>query len=85
MPINRQFPGLNIFQNTETFSLPTIPLPSPLPFLFSLLPFLPSFFVFEKNLFVRWDPLIAQLVKNPPAMKEMLVQFLGREDLLEKE
>ena len=43
-PISRQFPGLNIFQNMETFSLPTIPLPSPLPFLFSLLPFLSSFF-----------------------------------------
>ena len=28
--------------------------------------------------------LIAQLVKNPPAMWETLVQFLGREDLLEK-
>ena len=28
--------------------------------------------------------LIAQLVKNLPAMKETLVQFLGREDLLEK-
>ena len=29
--------------------------------------------------------LIAQLVKNPPAMQETWVQFLGREDLLEKE
>ena len=28
--------------------------------------------------------LIAQLVKNPPAMQETPVQFLGREDLLEK-
>ena len=28
--------------------------------------------------------LIAQLVKNPPAMQEILVQFLGQEDLLEK-
>ena len=28
--------------------------------------------------------LIAQLVKNPPAMQETLVQFLGREDPLEK-
>ena len=28
--------------------------------------------------------LIAQLVKNPPAMQETLVQFLGGEDLLEK-
>ena len=28
--------------------------------------------------------LIAQLVKDLPAMQETLVQFLGREDLLEK-
>ena len=28
--------------------------------------------------------LIAQLVKNLPAMQENLVQFLGEEDLLEK-
>ena len=27
---------------------------------------------------------IAQLVKNPPAIQETLVQFLGREDPLEK-
>ena len=29
--------------------------------------------------------LIAQLVKNPPAMQETLVQFLDPEDPLEKE
>ena len=29
--------------------------------------------------------LIAQLVKNLPAMQETPVQFLGQEDLLEKE
>ena len=28
--------------------------------------------------------LIAQLVKNPPAMQETSVQFLGQKDLLEK-
>ena len=28
--------------------------------------------------------LIAQLVKNLPAIQETLVQFLGQEDLLEK-
>ena len=28
--------------------------------------------------------MIAQLVKNPPAMQETLVQFLGQEDLLEQ-
>ena len=31
-----------------------------------------------------WASLIAQLVKNPPAMQETPVQFLGWEDLLEK-
>ena len=27
--------------------------------------------------------LVAQLVKNPPAMQETLVRFLGQEDMLE--
>ena len=31
-----------------------------------------------------WASLIAQLIKNPPAMQETLVQFLGQEDPLEK-
>ena len=31
-----------------------------------------------------WASLIAQLVKNPPAMQKPSVGFLGREDLLEK-
>ena len=30
-----------------------------------------------------WTSLIAQLVKNPPAMQETPVRFLGWEDLLE--
>ena len=30
------------------------------------------------------DSLIAQLVKNLPALQETWVPFLGREDLLEK-
>ena len=33
---------------------------------------------------IIWDSLVAQLVKNPPAMQETLVQFLGQEDPLEK-
>ena len=33
---------------------------------------------------VRDNSLIAQLVKNPPAMQETLVGFLSGEDLLEK-
>ena len=31
-----------------------------------------------------WASLIAQLVKNPPAVQETLVRFLGWEDPLEK-
>ena len=31
-----------------------------------------------------WDSLIAQLVKNLPAMQDTPVQFLGQEDPLEK-
>ena len=31
-----------------------------------------------------WASFVAQLVKNPPAMKETPVQFLDQEDLLEK-
>ena len=33
---------------------------------------------------IKRDSLIAQLVKNPPAMQETPVRFLGWEDLLEK-
>ena len=32
-----------------------------------------------------WTSLVAQLVKNPPAMQETWVQSLGWEDPLEKE
>ena len=31
-----------------------------------------------------WASLVAQLVKNSPAMQETPVQFLSQEDLLEK-
>ena len=33
---------------------------------------------------IHWVSLVAQLVKNLPAMQETLVQFLGQEDPLEK-
>ena len=39
---------------------------------------------FEKPYQKTWASLVAQLVKNPPAMQETLVQFLGWEDPLEK-
>ena len=32
-----------------------------------------------------WASLVAQTVKNPPAMQEMWVQSLGPEDPMEKE
>ena len=32
----------------------------------------------------EWTSLVAQMVKNLPAMQEAWVQFLGREDPLEK-
>ena len=31
-----------------------------------------------------WSSLVAQLVKNPPAMQETWIQSLGWDDLLEK-
>ena len=33
---------------------------------------------------VQYSSLVAHLVKNLPAMRETLIPFLGREDLLEK-
>ena len=43
-------------------------------------------FLEEINILIRrlWASLVAQLVKNPPAVQETWVQFLGREDPLEK-
>ena len=31
-----------------------------------------------------WASLVAQMVKNPPEMQEILVQILGQKDSLEK-
>ena len=39
---------------------------------------------FKLHLLILWSSLIAQLVKNPPAMQETPVWFLGWEDPLEK-
>ena len=36
-------------------------------------------------IYTSWAPLMAQLVKNPPAMWETWVRFLGWEDTLEKQ
>ena len=55
------------------------------------------YFTILKVIFLKWfllilhfrpplmgASLVAQLVKNPPAMQETWVQFLGQEDFLEK-
>ena len=34
---------------------------------------------------MNWDSLVTQLVKNPPAMQETPVPFLGWEDPLDKD
>ena len=41
-------------------------------------------FTFHFHFKEIWASLIAQLVKNLPAMQETLVRFLGREDALAK-
>jgi len=51
--------------------------------------FIPKYSIWENanlnnNMSLIWASLVAQLVKNPPAMQETLVQFLGLEDPLEK-
>ena len=38
----------------------------------------------NEEVWVLWVFLVAQLVKNPPAMQETRVGFLGREDPLEQ-
>ena len=46
-----------------------------------------SIFFLNDGVFVRWSllvSLVAQMVKNPPAMWETWVQSLGWEDQLEK-
>ena len=39
----------------------------------------------KRGPWIAWASLVAQTVKNLPAMQETQVQSLGREDLLEKE
>ena len=38
----------------------------------------------KKTLFLMFPTLVAQLVKNPPAMRETWIRSLGLEDPLEK-
>ena len=44
----------------------------------------PKILIFNYLLNCKSSSLKAQLVKNPPAMQETLVQFLDQEDPLEK-
>ena len=46
--------------------------------------YLPLPHAFNAYLLGIWASLVAQQVKNPPAIQESLVQFLGWEDPLEK-
>ena len=43
-----------------------------------------SYLLITDYLKEKWAFLVAQLVKNPPAVQETPVQFLGGEDTLEK-
>ena len=43
-----------------------------------------GFFFLFRVISFTWAFLMAQLVKNPSAMQETPVHFLGQEDLLEK-
>ena len=45
---------------------------------------IPTFSHLVAACIIRGASLVAQLVKNPPAMQETPVEFLGREDPLEK-
>ena len=45
---------------------------------------IPTFSHLVATWIIRGSSLVAQLVKNPPAMQETLVEFLGQEDPLEK-
>ena len=44
-----------------------------------------SILIFVNCCVISWASLVAQLVKNLPAMQEAQVRFLGQEDPLEKE
>ena len=61
------------------------PLSSPSPPTFNLSQHQKTLFKKKRTNQIFCNSLIAQLVKNPPAMQETLVQILGQEYLLEKE
>ena len=53
-------------------------------YLYLEIPPIPTSLTFQVQLKQCWASLTAQLVKNLPAMQEILVQLLIWEDLLEK-
>ena len=67
----------------ELIAYPDAPPSTGLKKCFSEKPF-GEFRFFEHNPPIPWASLVAQLVKNPPAMPEMWVQSLGWDDPLEK-
>ena len=76
-------PGLLLNPLLHCWMLPTIwhMLVSLISFLTNFTPTLYSvMYIYNTS----WASLVAQLVNNPPAMQETLVQFLGQEDALQK-
>ena len=75
-----QYPGLENSIEYSPWGHKELDLTEPLSLSFTL--------KLEKNyrrkIKYSWASLIAQLVKNLPAMQKTLVQFLGQEDPLEK-
>ena len=65
--------GMGFFE--ASYSQPPQDCPVALPYLVDVI--IPPFGI-------SWASLVAQLVKNPPAMRETWVQSLGWEDPLEK-
>ena len=78
------------FEGTPTFSMVAAPIYIPISsaggFLFLHFPNNTHYYLFyNSTILVDRASLVAQLVKNLPAMQETWVQFLGWEDPLEKE
>ena len=70
-PVDCSPPGSSVHGIFQARVLGWVPLPD-------------SIYVQINMLYTQRRPLVAQLVKNPPAMQETRVQSLGQEDLLEK-
>ena len=95
-PVDYSTPGLPVHHQLTEFTQTHIhsvsdamqashPLSSPSPPTFNLSQHQKTLFKKKRTNQIFCNSLIAQLVKNPPAMQETLVQILGQEYLLEKE